>query len=47
MNLLAETFTVAPHPPFGHLLPLEEAGEGIRDQPSPASFRGRRCPKGG
>ncbi len=31
MNLRVETFPVAPHPPFGHLLPREDAGEGQSD----------------
>ncbi len=30
-----------PHPPFGHLLPLEETGEGFLNfEPSPAFFAG-------
>jgi hypothetical protein len=34
-----------PHPPFGHLLPLKETGEGSVHEPSPA-FRREKVPEG-
>ena len=48
-NIAARVWTeaVSPHPPFGHLLPLEETGEGKYNQPSPAPLGGRRWPKAG
>jgi phosphoglycolate phosphatase-like HAD superfamily hydrolase len=49
ISLLASHLT-SPHPPFGHLLPSEETGEGHLHQPSPALLAGegaRRADEGG
>jgi len=50
-RLILLTVGAAPHPPFGHLLPVKDgekvAGRNVAACPFSPFFTGRRCPKGG